>query len=253
MPRPCRFPSGSFRYLLPLLLWSVACSPAWLFQEKEGLDQAALTVDLPPYEPVLRPHDKLTLSIWGHDELGVGSTFAGYSSNESYGKYLTLSAEGAISLPLTGTITLAGLTQQAAQDSLAAAYAAYLRDPIVYLRVLSWRITLLGEIGAPGNYALDETRHHLVSALGLAGGLTAYADQSRIQILRRDARGETRALYVDLRQRETLDLRDLRLYPDDIIYVPERRAKQFDRFSASLVPVVGLIGSTALLVSIFRR
>ncbi|RMG59349.1 MAG: polysaccharide export protein [Bacteroidetes bacterium] len=239
--------------LLSLLLWFSACTPAWLFQEKEGMGQPNPDLDLPLYEPVLRPHDKVTLSIWGHEDLGVGSTFAGYSSNESYGKYLTLSAEGSLSLPLIGTVELAGLTQKAAQDSLAAAFGTYLREPIVYLRVLSWRITLMGEVGTPGNYSLDETRHDLISALGLAGGLTTYADQSRIQVLRRDARGESRALYFDLRERETLDTRDLRLYPDDIIYVPERRAKQFDRFSASLVPVVGLIGSAALLVSIFRR
>jgi polysaccharide export outer membrane protein len=238
--------------LLLLLLLS-SCTPQWMFQEKELMDAQELPKALSELpEQSLKAGDKITLSVWGHDELGVGSTYSVYSSTEASGKYLIIDKLGEISLPLLGKQKVGGLTVREANLMLEGRYAQFLKDPIIQLRVLSHRVTVLGEVNKAGNYELDRAGLGLLEVVGEAGGFSQYADLRKVSIFRQDEQGKKQELKVDLTDKMSLYRPELVLQDKDLIYVPERRAKQFDRVSSRLVPVVGLIGSGILLVSIFK-
>ncbi|MGV3638516.1 MAG: polysaccharide biosynthesis/export family protein, partial [Flavobacteriales bacterium] len=79
----------------------------------------------------IRTDDKLTISVWNHDELSVGSVFTIYNTNESFGKWLLVDAHGEVPVPGVGIMKLGGLTCEQAQDTLRQRYAAQLRDPVV--------------------------------------------------------------------------------------------------------------------------
>lgn len=206
-----------------------------------------------PFEHVLQPDDKIIISIWGHDDLGVGSTFSVYSSTLEQGKYLSIDARGEVTLPLIGAVEIKNLTAREANLYLTKLFSKFIKDPIVYLRILSLSVTVLGEVATPGSYFIDEERKTLLEIIGDAGGFTNYADLSKVRILRTYADQSLEELYFDLTDRDVLFLQDLGLRSNDVIYVPERRAKQFEQtVSGKLVPVVGALGSLALILSILN-
>ncbi|MEL6676475.1 MAG: polysaccharide biosynthesis/export family protein [Bacteroidota bacterium] len=237
-----------------LLVLFPACTPQLLFQKQEGqqlTDQVTLA-DLE--EHILQQEDKITISIWGHEELGVGSQFSVYSSTLEQGKYISINARGEVTLPLVGTVEIAGLTVREADLYLRKLYSKYVHNPIIYLRILDHRVTILGEVRNPGNYSLDRQQKSLIEVIGDAGGLTDFADADAIIIVRHTETGGKKEIKVDLTLMETLYTQDLSLHSRDIIYVPERRAKQFERtVSGKVVPVVGALASIALILSILNN
>ena len=234
-------------------IWQTACTPQWLFQHKENEAVVMQKIKEIPYEHILQADDKIILSIWGHDDLGVGSSFSVYSSTLDQGKYISIDNQGEITLPLIGKVKIAGLTAREADLYIARLYSKYLKNPIVYLRALNNTITLLGEVNTPGNYVLDKERKSLLEIIGDAGGFTNYADKTQIKILRRLENAEMEEIQIDLTEIETLYEVDISLRSRDVIYIPERRAKQFESVvSGKIAPVVGVIGSIAILLSLIQ-
>ena len=238
---------------LALLLFP-SCTPQWMFQEKELA--APYTKAIPSdttFEHILQPDDKITISVWGHEDLEVGSIFDVYSSTEASGKYLLIDLKGEVTLPLVNTVKLSGLTVREANLLLEGRYAQFLNDPIIHFRVLSHQVTILGEVRAAGNFPIEKERMTLLEAIGEAGGFSDFADLSRVTIIRSAHLAPKAELVFDFTDKETLYTSDMVLRDKDIIYVPERRAKEFAKKSASLVPVVGLMGSAALLISLLAK
>ena len=53
----------------------------------------------PNYVYTLKKDDKINISIWDHDDMSVGSIYGIYNSNEVYGKWLMLDADGNVEVP----------------------------------------------------------------------------------------------------------------------------------------------------------
>ncbi|MEM6803927.1 MAG: polysaccharide biosynthesis/export family protein [Bacteroidota bacterium] len=205
------------------------------------------------HEHIIQMDDKITISVWGHDELGVGSSFSVYSSTLEQGKYISIDKSGEITLPLIGKVKLEGLTAREADLYIRQLYSKYVKNPIVYLRVLSHSVTVLGEVSSPGNYLIDKQQKSLLELIGDAGGFSKYANKREIKILRKHPDGELEEIDVDLTNIETLYTTDLALRSRDIIYVPERKTKELESVvSGKVVPIVGVLGSLALIWSLTR-
>ncbi|MEM6262693.1 MAG: polysaccharide biosynthesis/export family protein [Bacteroidota bacterium] len=234
-----------------------ACTPQWLFQHKEGENLQALQLRTFPVqinEHLIQPDDRVTLSVWGNDELGIGSTFSVYSSNEEFGKYLVIDQNGEVSIPMLGTVKLAGLSAREANLYLTQLYSKYIRDPIVYTRVLNHQVTIMGEVRNPGNYELDRQRKSLLEVIGEANGFTDFADKTRLTIIRQTADSTLNEIPVDLTDVETLYDKKLILQKNDVIYVPERRAKFLGSIGVPVVSIAGgIITSVAFLLTIINR
>jgi len=243
----------TFLYILTSLLLSVGCTPQLMFQEKEhtdiDFDQA---IPKATYEPLLKAGDKVTLSIWGHEELGVGSTFSAFNSSLESGKYLEIDPQGTLVLPLIGAQKIAGLSVREANLLLTAQLKQYIKEPIIQIRIMSHQATVIGEVQTPGNYSLKRINYKLLEGVEDAGGLSDYADKSKLTIIRTED-GKQQKLVFDLTDRETSYLQDIVLHDRDVIYVPERRAKEADKVTGRLVPIAGLIGSAVVLISVLQK
>ena len=73
---------------------------------------------------------------------------------ESLSGDFSVGADGSVTLPLIGTVTLRDLTPQAAQQTIANVLAdGYLRHPVVSIDVLHFRpVYIIGEVNEPGEY-----------------------------------------------------------------------------------------------------
>lgn len=197
---------------------------------------------IPRPEKILQPDDKLTLSIWGHDDLSVGSIHTIYNVQEEQGKWLMVDASGEVTLPQVGKARLQGLTIPEATKRVQQLYAKTIKDPQVTLRLLNNQITILGEVQKPGVYIFTSDNIKLVDLLGRSSGLTDYAKSSKIRIVRHDEVYESDLTNVVYNSTVVL--------PGDVIYVPPSGKKGFDRAANKMIPLASLLTALALIYSI---
>jgi polysaccharide export outer membrane protein len=172
-------------------------------EQRSNQDLGHLVVaDPPPYK--IGPGDILSIVVWDHPEL-AGQGMATSAATQEQGVQgapaagFVVDYEGRVQFPFAGMLKLAGLTEEQARTLLVTRLARYLAQPIVTLRVQSYRskrIYMDGEVREPGLQVINDIPMTLLEALNRAGGLLASADQSRIVL----ERGK---------KRYNLDLREL--------------------------------------------
>lgn len=222
-----------------LLLLVSSCNKYALYQTRSGHD-AADTSALG--EKTLAPGDKIAVSIWGHDDLSVGSIHTVYSTPEESGKWLMIDDRGEVNLPQVGKVKLEGLTPAKAEEKLVGVYSQFIQKPILNLRLLNSQVTVLGEVQRPGNYVFHTDQARLVDMIGRASGLTDYAKTTEIKIIR-----GTEIIKVDLTDASA---NETMVIARDVIYVGPGRSKSFDRVASKLIPLASLLTALALVYNV---
>lgn len=137
--------------------------------------------------------------------------------------------EGIIDFPILGEIHVEGLTREELVNTIKDRLIKedYIRDPIVTVQFLNFKVSVVGEVARPGTFTISGDRVTLLEALSLAGDLTIYGRRDRVMVIR-ESGGERSIRYLDLRNRELFDTPYYYLQQNDIIYVEpnKRRAQQ---------------------------
>jgi polysaccharide export outer membrane protein len=192
--------------------------------------------------PTLKPDDKITISVWEHEELSVGSVHTIYNVSEEVGKWLLIDANGEVQLPMIGKIKLGGLTVSEAVDNLRKEYGKTIQKPIVNIKVLNNQITILGEVQKPGLYIFSTDNIKLTDVVGRASGFTDYAKTRSIKIIR-----SKESFTIDL---TNIAFNETKVIPGDVIYIPPAGSKKFDRLTSKLIPIASLLTAIALVYSV---
>lgn len=144
-----------------------------------------------------------------------------------------LSSQGEMTLPLIGSVTLAGTTLREAEQQIRERYVAggFYVDPHVILSVAEYGahfVTVLGQVNRPDRVELpiEASTVGLVEAITQAGGFTRLARTEAVQITRQTAQGTERHMTIDVREflgrRGSGGVDEFLLYPGDVVFVPER-------------------------------
>lgn len=233
--------------LLCISLMLGACNKNVLYQHNQPVSGTSSMELLPDStvrrpEKILAPDDKITLSIWGHDDLSVGSIHTIYNVQEEQGKWLMINADGEVVLPQAGKIKIQGMTITEATAAVQQLYAKTIKDPQVTLRLLNNQVTVLGEIQRAGVYVFSTDNVKLVDVLAKASGLTDYAKTTNIRIVR-----QNKVFEADL---TNVAFSSTTLLPGDVVYVPPSGRKGVDRFANKMIPLASLLTALALIYSI---
>jgi polysaccharide export outer membrane protein len=188
------------------------------------------------YDYRIKPNDRVSILIYKYPEL------IPINMNE---KGILIDAQGYISLPLIHRAHIAGMTQSQAARYLEKRFAKYISDPALNLEVINKRAYVLGEVKKPGLVPLDREESTVFEALAVGGGLTDNAMRDNILILSHDKGGNLTLRRIDLSNYHTLALSNLKIKPDDVIYVPPSGWKEFRIASGNFTLVFKRIAEVA--------
>lgn len=158
-----------------------------------------------------------------------GGYYNGANNNSGYGggnRGYLVEVDGTINFPLLGKLSVTGLTRRELIHVLQACLESggYIKDPIVTVRFLNFRVSILGEVSRPGTFNISSERITLFEALSLAGDLTIHGRRDRVAVIREND-GMRTILYHDLRSMDIFHSPDYYLKQNDLIYVEPNRVK----------------------------
>jgi polysaccharide export outer membrane protein len=199
------------------------------------------------YEYRIRKDDKVSLSFWGHDDLSVGSVYGIYNSNEVYGKWLLVDMKGNITLPRLGNFKLEGMTVIEAEDTLTGIYSKWIKDPVIEVKILNKEITVIGELKNPGKYTVEKDNNSLLDVVSMAGGYDFYANLKQVKVIRQ-CRDSVKMINLDLTDANDYLKRNIQIFPGDLVVVPSKKNKEFDKRISTIIPLASTTTSVAILL-----
>jgi polysaccharide export outer membrane protein len=147
--------------------------------------------------------------------------------------------DGTIDFPELGAIPVKGKSTKEVQHFLEKELQDYLKNPIVSVRVINYKFTVLGEVNRPGTYEIVEENYTLLQALGQAGGLTINGKRKNVLVIRHED-GERIAKRIDLTSSDWMNSPFYFVKQNDQIYV-EPNSPQVKR--------AGFIGNASTVLS----
>ncbi|RYE21125.1 MAG: sugar transporter [Sphingobacteriaceae bacterium] len=250
--------------LLPLLFFILvsACAPSRNLVYLSNLNAAGEATETIKnrVDPKIQPDDLLSITVsslnseanmlFNSGVMQSAGVSGGGSAAPTVGKanegYL-VDKNGAINFPVLGNVTLAGLTKEQATDKMTSEIKRHIKDPIVNVKFLNFRITVIGEVARPSTFTLPTERVNIIEALALAGDLTAYGKRENILIIHEDE-GIRKTVRVDLNDKSLLNSRYYYLQQNDIVYVEPAKLKKLQTGSSSFY--LGLISASVSVISI---
>lgn len=177
------------------------------------------------------------------------TTAAGSSSG------FLVDVNGNIEYPQIGVIHVEGMTKQELADFIKNKFSNELSDPIVVIRFLNYKITVLGEVGSSTVINVPGEKITILEAIGLAGGVTEYGIKERVRIVR-ETDGKREIGMVDLTSKEMFESPYYNLKQNDVIMVEptEQKARMVDQNLAiqRVSFVLSLITAAAIIYNIFK-
>lgn len=209
---------------------------------------------------LVQPNDNLYIRVNVLDEK-TNSLFNTMAGGTTYGQsfsdlsvYLysyAVSDSGFIDFPVAGKIKVSGLTIAQVKDQVQVSVDKYLRDTKVIVRLINFKISVLGEVKNPGQFPVYQDEINIFDVIALAGDMTTYANRNQVQILRKTSAG-TEVHYIDLTRKDFLNSPYFMLKPNDIIYVSPLNSRNFAFDQFPYVIVLSVVTTTLLLLNYFK-
>ena len=204
-PAPVASAEPSLRPSYPVPGMSTSSSPAAVAPLSAGVSA--------PAGYILSSNDQVAVEVFGEEDLRTNGR---------------LNGEGNLSVPLLGSVHLAGLTLTKAAARLTDLYGRdYLVSPRVNVMLVGYakrRFTMLGQVNRPGSYEMPDGSPEgidLLEAVAMAGGYTRIAAPERISVRRHSNSGKDEIIKVDAKRLARGDRGNFTVLPGDAITVGE--------------------------------
>jgi polysaccharide export outer membrane protein len=171
---------------------------------------------------------------------GVGQYINGYQ----------VATDSTISIPILGNLKVAGLTRADAEDLLQKKAEEYLKDPSVQVKLLNYKLNVLGEVNSPGVLYNYEGSINIIDALAMSGGITKFANLKQI-VVNRQIDNVMNSYKVDLTNNNLYKSNVFYLQPNDVVYVPPSKLVMRSENVGNYSIFLSTITSLFLIVSFF--
>jgi polysaccharide biosynthesis/export protein len=160
--------------------------------------------------------------------------------------------QGMIELPVAGKINVGGLTTAEAKEAIRTKAMVYYKEPVVNVRIVNFKITVLGEVARPGAYIINGEKATILDALGQAGDMTIFGIRKNV-VLSRHENGHQKMVRFDLNSTDIFDSPYFYLRQGDIVYVQPSKGKAAANDGAMLRTYTIISSTLSLLVVIASR
>jgi polysaccharide export outer membrane protein len=254
------------RKILPfLLLWLLAaCNPTRNLVYFSNLKEND-RYQTPPEAPLelrLQPNDLVSIrvsslnpesnALFNRGVLAApGAVATTLSAENTPTEGYLLDQSGDIDFPVLGKVKLGGLTNTEATTKMTTQIQQYVKSPIVTIRLLNFKVTVIGEVNRPSTFLVPTQRITILEALGLAGDMTAYGRRENVLLVREQnqVRSTTR---LNLNDKALLTSPYFYLQQNDVIYVAPDKIKQVQASTNTLKLTLAGLGITIISALIFN-
>jgi polysaccharide export outer membrane protein len=177
-------------------------------------------------------------------------TQTGTNQNNFYLSGNTVDSEGNITVPIIGKVPVIGQTVKEIETNILKLAIKYITDPIVQVKLVSFKISLLGELGTKGQINIFSDRANIFEVLALAGDISYKGNRHNVLIMRTTRQG-TEIHRIDVTDKNILSSKLFYLQPNDIIYVEPVKSTGIRLMLAdysTLISILTLTISTIFLI-----
>jgi len=247
-------------FSIVLLLGSCGFDKQLAYFKSSGRD-TTITVAQKDFEPIIQTGDILFIGVTSLDPMssamfnfsttGTSSVAGGMSQmpqNTTLG--ILVNSDGTIDIPKLGKVKATGTTKNQLRVLLTDALLPYLKDPVVTIRFMNYRVTVLGEVNRPGTLPILNERVSVLEALGLAGDLTMYGNRNNILLIHENN---------GIKETKRLSINDYSIFSspyyylqsNDVLYVEPNKAKAYISSPAAVL-LPAFTTSISLLVLVIN-
>jgi len=250
-------------YLLAfsLLLSSCVTNKKYVYLQKDDVNDKDLpkdtivrSYDLQQFEYKIQPEDNISVRFESltpeeYDIFNRNMMAQQQNQNLNQGNAILIGElvdpQGEINYPVIGKVKVAGYTVYEIQTRLQQLADQYLESPVVKVRLINFRFTILGEAKREGTVVLSNNRVNYIEAIGLAGGLTDFADKRNLKLIRQ-INGKAEVRYLNLLDENFINTPEYFVYQNDILIVPALRQRPYQTYFGKNLSLV--ISSLSLLL-----
>ena len=247
-------------FSIVFLLASCGFDKQLAYFKSSGRD-TTITVAQKDFEPIIQTGDILFIGVTSLDPMssamfnfsttGTSSVAGGMSQmpqNTTLG--ILVNTDGTIDIPKLGKVKATGTTKNQLRVLLTDALLPYLKDPVVTIRFMNYRVTVLGEVNRPGTLPILNERVSVLEALGLAGDLTMYGNRNNILLIHENN---------GIKETKRLSINDYSIFSspyyylqsNDVLYVEPNKAKAYISSPAAVL-LPAFTTSISLLVLVIN-
>ncbi len=258
--------------VLAIIVWATSCTPQKELIYMQGVDSLSVHAErvAQNYRLKIQNDDMLSIKVGTKDDellkpfgnnlyLGqVGVNINSYSSTPKM-NYYQVDEEGYINLPIFGKLRVAELSCSDFEKILSQKMVeeGYAYDPVVSVKIMNFKISILGDVKMPGDIAVDGDRITLLEALAKAGDLSPGGIRKNVLILREE-NGVRTTGRIDLTSPDFLTSDYYYLRQNDVIYVESNRslsvkASPFFTYWSASSSILSIIISIVSLVSVLSK
>lgn len=234
----CRFPMKKLLFFLLIMSLVTSCKPKqnMIYMSNNNFQQE---VSQARYEGLrIQEGDMLEIIVTALDDLAVKpfnrTTMqktgeegnAGGNARLGDNQY-QVTSDGYIPFPVLGNVYCKGMTKQQLKTELDSRLKQYLTDPVVTVRHLNFNISILGDVGSPGQKTSSTERLNIFQALALAGDMRDSANRTNVKLIRySEESGKDITYNLDLSEASIVNSPYYYLQQNDILYVEPDKNKQ---------------------------
>ncbi len=215
-------------------------------QDKKNVESVTITKSIEK-DFLLKSGDALYINVVGLGE----NNFVGASEERSmnelsvYLQSYIIDDSGSIDLPLIGKVIVGNKSIKDAKTILEKEVSKYMKSFTVSLKLVNYRITVLGEVRKPGVILINSDRVNILEALGFAGDLLDTGNRKKIKIIRETTEGH-KIYFIDLTDKNILYSDYFNLLPNDLVYIEPLQSKRYGltNMTQTLQIVLSIISST---------
>lgn len=231
-------------------------------KEWAGTEQSAIV-----HEPRIHPGDLLSIIVSNPGNLASSIAYNQLTPSDNSNtsmlsqpvlqSYL-VDAAGDVAIPNVGKVNVAGKTiYETEQHILGMVKNAFSTTPVVVVRFVDFKVSVLGEVTNPGTFTIKDGKVNILEALALARDLTIYGRRDNVKVVRENSDGKKEIAELNLNDASILSSPYYYLQQNDVVYVTpnESKAKNSDIGSSTSLWFSGtsiLISLTSLLYNILK-